>query len=89
MTDDPFALDDVWINAFAALGRIQLTSDKEGVFDGGAVADPDVEPLVELLLSDAPMPSSARETLAELLSPGKPPINNWKLVPEMIKELIR
>jgi hypothetical protein len=33
------------------------------------------------------MPHSARETLAELLSPGDPRINNWKLVPQRIKRI--
>ncbi len=63
-------------------------SDKQGVCDGGTVCDPDPKRLVKLLRrSDMPMPSSARETLAELLSPGDPPINNWKLVPEIIKRI--
>jgi hypothetical protein len=80
-------IENLWINAFAALGRIKLTSDNEGVFDGGAVADPDAQPLVDLLRSDMPMPPSARDTLAELLSPGDPSIDNWKLVPERIKRI--
>jgi len=77
--------DDIWINAFSALGRIKLTTDDEGVFDGGAEANPDTQPLVDLLRSDMPMPASARDTLAELLSPGNPPYMNWRLVPETIK----
>jgi hypothetical protein len=96
MTD--FELDKIWINAFAALGRIKLTSDKPGKFDGGAVADveplvlddgavADVEPLVRLLRSNTPMTPGARDTLAELLSPGDPPYMNWKLVPEQIKRV--
>jgi hypothetical protein len=84
---DPFALEDLWINAFADLGRIKLTVDKQGVFDGGAVCNPDPKRLVDLLRSDMPMPSGARNTLAELLSPGDPPLNNWKLVPERIKRI--
>jgi hypothetical protein len=84
---DPYELDDIWINAFAALGRVKLTTDKSGVFDGGAVADPDVGPIVALLRGDTPMPTSARRTLAELLAPGEPPLENWKLVPERIKHI--
>jgi len=84
---DPYELEDIWINAFAALGRIKLTSDEGGAFDGGTIADPDVQPLVELLRSDIPMTAGARDALAELLSPGDPPINNWKLVPERIKRI--
>jgi len=75
MTDtDPFVLDDIWNNAFSVLGGI-------------AEAYPDAPRLVDLLRSDMPMPSSARQTLAELLSPGNPPIMNWKLVPERIKRI--
>jgi hypothetical protein len=33
------------------------------------------------------MTPGARDTLAELLSPGDPPIMNWKLVPERIKRV--
>jgi hypothetical protein len=94
---DPYEIEDLWINAFADLGRIKVTTDKQGVCDGGAVCDPDPERLVELLRSDTLMPRSARETLAELLSPvpllpGRPggetsSIYNWKLVPERIKRI--
>jgi hypothetical protein len=84
---DPFVLEDLWINAFADLGRIKLTVDKQGVFDDGAVCNPDPKRLVDLLRSNMPMPLSARKTLAELLSPGDPPLNNWKLVPERIKRI--
>jgi hypothetical protein len=84
---DPYEIHDLWINAFADLGRIKVTTDKQGVCDGGAVCNPDPERLVKLLRSDVPMPHSARETLAELLSPGDPPLNNWKLVPERIKKI--
>lgn len=86
MTDES-SDDDIWINAFSALGRIKLTTDDEGVFDGGAEANPDTQPLVDLLRSDMPMPASARDTLAELLSPGNPPYMNWRLVPERIKRI--
>jgi hypothetical protein len=69
-----YEIDDLWNNAFSVLGGI-------------AEAYPDTPRLVDLLRSDMPMPSSARKTLAELLSPGDPPIHNWKLVPERIKRI--
>jgi hypothetical protein len=59
-------IDDLWINAFAAL--------------------PDVQPLVHLLRSDTPMPPGARDLLAELFSPGDPPISDFELVPKRIKK---
>ena len=40
---------------------------------------PDVKPLVQLLQSETPMPFGARKTLAELLSPGDPPIDRFVL----------
>jgi hypothetical protein len=88
--EDPFAIEDIWINAFAAVGRIKLTTDAQGVFDGGAVADPrpdDLDALAKLLRSDTPMTRNARNTLAELFSPGEPPLYNWKLVPQIIKKI--
>jgi hypothetical protein len=87
---DLFAIEDIWINAFAAVGRIKLTTDAQGVFDGGAGADPhpdDLDALAKLLRSDTPMTRNARNTLAELFSPGEPPLYNWKLVPQMIKKI--
>ena len=83
---DPYEIEDIWINAFAALGRIKLTVNKEGHFDGGAVCNPDAQPLVDLLRSDAPMPPGARDKLVELIFPGDPPLENWKLVPERMEE---
>ena len=76
---DPYEIHDLWINAFA-----DLTTNRDGVSADGA--DPNAR-LVDLLRSDTPMPHSSRETLAELLSPGDPPLNNWKLVPERIKRI--
>jgi hypothetical protein len=71
-----YEIDDLWNNAFSVFGGI---ADTEGY--------PDAPRLDDLLRSDAPMPSSARKTLAELLSPGNPPLFNWKLVPERIKKI--
>jgi hypothetical protein len=71
---DPYEIDDLWNNALSALGGI-------------AEVKSNAQPFAELLLSDMPMPSSARKTLAELLSPGDPPLHNWKLVPERIKRI--
>lgn len=59
-------IDDLWINAFAAL--------------------PDVQPLVRLLRSDTPMSPGARDILAELFSPGDPPISDFELVPKRVKK---
>jgi len=59
-------IDDLWINAFAAL--------------------PDVQPLVRLLRSDTPMSPGARDILAELFSPGDPPISDFELMPKRIKK---
>jgi hypothetical protein len=42
-------------------------------------AFPDVKPLVALLRSDTPMPSGPRKLLAELLSPGDPPMDSYML----------
>jgi len=56
---DPFVLEDLWINAFAAF--------------------PDLQPLVQLLRSNTPMTTGARDLLAELLSPGDPPIDSFVL----------
>lgn len=67
-------LDDIWNNALSALGGI-------------AKVKPDAQRFAELLLSDMPMPRSARQTLAELCFPGDPPLFNWKLVPERIKKI--
>jgi hypothetical protein len=47
---------------------------------------PDVQPLVRLLRSDTPMPPGARDLLAELLSPGDPPISDFELVPKRNKK---
>jgi hypothetical protein len=82
MEEDPFAPDDTWNNAISALGGI-ADPDPGGV----AKAKPDARRFAELLLSDMPMPRSARKTLAELCAPGDPPIMNWRLVPESIKEI--
>jgi hypothetical protein len=42
-------------------------------------AFPDVQPLVQLLRSNTPMTPGARDLLAELLSPGDPPIDSFVL----------
>jgi hypothetical protein len=47
---------------------------------------PDVQPLVRLLRSDTQMPPGARDLLAELLSPGDPPITDFELVPRRNKK---
>jgi hypothetical protein len=47
---------------------------------------PDVDPLVRLLRSDVPITPGARDLLAELLSPGNPPISDFELVPKRIKK---
>ena len=47
---------------------------------------PDVQPLVRLLRSDTPITPGARDLLAELLSPGDPPISDFELVPKRIKK---
>ena len=65
MSDD-YALEDIWINAFAALTQ--------------SPSDP--KPLAKLLRSDTPMPPGARDTLAELLSPGNPEYLMCRLVLE-------
>lgn len=47
---------------------------------------PDVQPVVRLLRSDAPITPGVRDILAELLSPGDPPISDFELVPQRIKK---
>jgi hypothetical protein len=47
---------------------------------------PDVQPLVRLLRSDMPVTPGARDLLAELLSPGDPPITDFELVPRRNKK---
>jgi hypothetical protein len=75
---DPYALDDVWLNAFAALMQPKVIKNEKSKTIKVFPSDP--EPLVKLLRGDTPMPPSARDTLAELLSPGKPEYLMCKLV---------
>jgi hypothetical protein len=42
-------------------------------------AFPDVKPLVDLLRSDVPMPQGIRDLVAEMLAPGDPPIEAFRL----------
>jgi hypothetical protein len=67
--------EDAWINAINALARLSGRDKK-------VVSDPD--PLVRLLRSDTPMTPGARDALAELLSPGDPPIFDFVLEPKRV-----
>lgn len=53
----------------------------DDVWLNAIAAFPDVGPFVKLLRSDVPMPPGARDLLAEMLAPGKPPIDGWQLQP--------
>ncbi|HXB77796.1 MAG TPA: hypothetical protein VNX23_10385 [Bradyrhizobium sp.] len=77
---------DLWINAINALasraaGYAQAPNPQEIVSDPG--------PLVQLLRSDTPMPSSVRHALADLLVPEDPASWDFMLVPKRVVKFDR
>lgn len=57
-----------------------MTDDEiNDIWINAFAAFPDVQPLLLLLRSDTPMTPGARDLLAELLSPGDPPIDPFVL----------
>ena len=63
-------IDCEWTNAIGAL----IASSR-----------PDTKPLAMWLRSEKPIPSGIRQSIAELLDPGNPPLYNVRLVPEFIR----
>jgi hypothetical protein len=63
-------IDHDWQNAIAAL----IASTK-----------PNTKPLAMWLRSEKPIPPGIRDSIAELLDPGKPPLYNVRLTPKFIK----
>jgi hypothetical protein len=74
-----YEIDDLWMKAFNALDSVRFRGHPEKI-------ECDPKPLVRLLRSDTPMTPRARELLAELLSPGNPPICDFMLVPKRVGE---
>src|ERR1700730_15088970 len=62
--------EDEWINAVQALICNIPASPK---------------PLAAMLRGDTPIPRGIRDTLAELLDPGEPPLYNVRLTPKFIE----
>ena len=62
--------EDEWLNAGCALI---------------ATIPPDPKPMAAMLRSVTPIPPGIRDTLAELLDPGDPPLYNVRLTPKFIQ----
>ena len=63
-----------------------MTDGLEDIWEQAFRALPDMRPIARLIRSDVPMPPAARYRLAALLTPGNPPMWEWKFSCEENKD---